>query len=165
MKRYFLILLIVFCVVICEDISAQEDLKTWYITLNLQKVELKDKKLEQFIRNQIDNHIYTTEYSYLQINHFPHPTLYTNQISDIYMYSIGLFRETIKSPDIKYYLIINNHYFFIYDFYPEEYELTSHKRTFYFIMPSIGPGGGDYMRIKYSQLENDYYIDNHQIAE
>ena len=57
MKRYFLILLIVFCVVICEDISAQEDLKTWYITLNLQKVELKDKKLEQFIRNQIDNHV------------------------------------------------------------------------------------------------------------
>ena len=45
MKRYFLILLVVFCVVICEDISAQEGLKTWYITLNLQKVELKDKKL------------------------------------------------------------------------------------------------------------------------
>ena len=139
--------------------------KTWYITLNLQKVELKDKKLEQFIRNRIDNRTYTSKYSYLQINHYPHPTLYTNNTSDIYMYSIYLFRETINSPDIKYYLIINDHYFFIYDFCPEEHILTSHKRSFYFIMHSIGLGGGDYMRVKHSQLDNDYYVDFHEFAE
>ena len=165
MKRHFIILLIAACCVIYNDMFAQDDLDTWHIKLKLQKVELKDKKLEQFIRNQIDCHTYRTEYSYLQINHYPHPTLNTNKISEVYLYSIYLWRKTIKHPDLKYYIIINNHYFFVYNFCPEEYILTSHQRSFHFTMYPAMVGGGDYMRIKYSQLENDYYIDNHQIAE
>lgn len=165
MKRYFIILLIASCSVICNDMSAQDDLETWHIKLDLQQVELKDKKLEQFIRNQIDNHIYTTKYSYLKINHFPHPTLNTNDISEVYLYSIWFWRETIKNPDLKYYTLINNHYFLVYDFCPEEHILTSHKKSFYFTMYPAVVGGGDYMRVKYSQIDDEYYIDFHEIAE
>ena len=56
MKRHFIILLIAACCVIYNDMFAQDDLDTWHIKLKLQKVELKDKKLEQYIRNQIDCH-------------------------------------------------------------------------------------------------------------
>lgn len=169
MKRFAFIL--VFCSLTSVLLHALQDsdktynlenFDTYIERLDLQRVELTDKKLENFLTKlMLDKSCDLHNSKYILIDTWGYP--HSSMNSGYYEFYISDFRgqtHLMRQFDIQYYINIVGHYFFLRNGWVDElYSTTSERKKFAFeIMPIPAICDIYSYYIKYSALEQDYYV-------
>ena len=169
MKRFAFIL--VFCSLTSVLLHAHQDsdktynlenFDTYIERLDLQRVELTDKKLENFLTEFLrDKSCDLYDFEYLLLDIWLEQDSITN--TPCYDFHLGCFISQmllIKQFKIQYYVNIEGHYIFLRDGWVDElYITTSERKKFAFeIMPIPMICDIHSYYIKYSVLDKNYYI-------
>lgn len=161
----FMKLILFICTIILPLLGCEYELEnfdTYIERMNLQRVELTDKKLENFLTELMhDKSCDLQDSKYILIDAWGYP--HSSMNSGYYEFYISDFRgqtHLMRQFEIQYYINIEGHYFFLRNGWVDElYSTTSERKKFAFeIMPIPAICDIYSYYIKYSALEQDYYV-------